>query len=77
SFTYHCLNSAGWLDTAAVGYGRALRFRASSGEELTHENAHYIDATYDGCQVCSGGGGGPAGGGGVGAWTRTDTELLV
>ncbi|CAL8271949.1 unnamed protein product [Gadus morhua 'NCC'] len=54
SFTYHCLNSAGWLDTAGVGHRRALRFRGSNGEELTHENAHYIDATYDGCQTRSG-----------------------
>jgi hypothetical protein len=54
SFTYHCLNSAGWLDTAGVGHRRALRFRGSNGEELTHENAHYIDATYDGCQVGGG-----------------------
>lgn len=54
SFTFHCLNAAGWLDTAAMGYGRALRFRASSGEELTHDNAHFIDATYDGCRTRSG-----------------------
>uniref|UniRef100_A0A8D3DTK0 Fibrillar collagen NC1 domain-containing protein n=1 Tax=Scophthalmus maximus TaxID=52904 RepID=A0A8D3DTK0_SCOMX len=54
TFTYHCLNSAAWLHTATHGHERALRFRGSDGEELTHENAHYISALYDGCQTRSG-----------------------
>lgn len=51
TFTYHCLNSAAWLHTATYGHEHALRFRGSDGEEMTHENAHYITALYDGCQV--------------------------
>ena len=51
TFTYHCLNSAAWLHTATFSHEHALRFRGSDGEELTHENTHYISALYDGCQV--------------------------
>lgn len=51
TFTYHCLNSAAWLHTATFSHEHALRFRGSNGEELTHENTHYISALYDGCQV--------------------------
>lgn len=51
TFTYHCLNSAAWLHAATHSHEHALRFRGVSGEELTHENAHYISALYDGCQV--------------------------
>ncbi|MEQ2167375.1 hypothetical protein GOODEAATRI_003593 [Goodea atripinnis] len=51
TFTYHCLNSAAWLHTATYSHEHALRFRGSSGEELTHENTHYVSALYDGCQV--------------------------
>lgn len=51
TFTYHCLNSAAWLHTTTFGHEHALRFRGSNGEELTHENTHYISALYDGCQV--------------------------
>lgn len=51
TFTYHCLNSAAWLHTATYSNEHALRFRGSNGEELTHENTHYISALYDGCQV--------------------------
>lgn len=51
TFTYHCLNSAAWLHAAAHSHEHALRFRGSNGEELTHENTHYISAVYDGCQV--------------------------
>ncbi|XP_060939270.1 collagen alpha-3(V) chain-like [Limanda limanda] len=54
SFTYHCLNSAAWLHTATYGHEHALRFRGSDGEEMTHENTHYISALYDGCQTRSG-----------------------
>uniref|UniRef100_A0A665TQ44 Collagen, type V, alpha 3b n=1 Tax=Echeneis naucrates TaxID=173247 RepID=A0A665TQ44_ECHNA len=54
TFTYHCLNSAAWLHTATLGHEHALRFRGSNGEELTHENTHYITALYDGCQTRSG-----------------------
>uniref|UniRef100_A0A3Q3WR40 Fibrillar collagen NC1 domain-containing protein n=1 Tax=Mola mola TaxID=94237 RepID=A0A3Q3WR40_MOLML len=42
TFTYHCLNSAAWLHSATHSHERALRFRGADGEELTHENAHYI-----------------------------------
>lgn len=51
TFTYNCLNSAAWLHSNTHGYELALRFRAANGEELTHENTHYIAALYDGCQV--------------------------
>lgn len=51
TFTYHCLNSAAWLHTATHGHEHALRFRGSDGEELTHENTHYMRPLYDGCQV--------------------------
>lgn len=51
TFTYHCLNSAAWLHTATQGHEHALRFRASDGEELSHDNTHYIRPQYDGCQV--------------------------
>lgn len=51
TFTYHCLNSAAWLNTATYSHEHALRFRGIDGEELTHENTHYISALYDGCQV--------------------------
>lgn len=51
TFTYHCLNSAAWLDTATHSHDQALRFRGANGEELTHENTHYVRALYDGCQV--------------------------
>lgn len=51
TFTYHCLNSAAWLHAATYSHEQALRFRGSNGEELTHENTHYISALYDGCQV--------------------------
>ena len=51
TFTYHCLNSAAWLHSATHSQEHALRFRGADGEELTHENAHYISALYDGCQV--------------------------
>lgn len=51
TFTYHCLNSAAWLHAAVHSHQHALRFRGSNGEELTHENTHYINALYDGCQV--------------------------
>uniref|UniRef100_A0A671TWF5 Fibrillar collagen NC1 domain-containing protein n=1 Tax=Sparus aurata TaxID=8175 RepID=A0A671TWF5_SPAAU len=54
TFTYHCLNSAAWLHTATFSHEHALRFRGSNGEELTHENTHYISALYDGCQTRSG-----------------------
>ncbi|MEQ2201300.1 hypothetical protein XENOCAPTIV_010468, partial [Xenoophorus captivus] len=54
TFTYHCLNSAAWLHTATYSHEHALRFRGSSGEELTHENTHYVSALYDGCQTRSG-----------------------
>lgn len=55
TFTYHCLNSAAWLHTATYGHEHALRFMGGDGEELTHENTHYISALYDGCQVSGGG----------------------
>uniref|UniRef100_A0A3Q3K315 Fibrillar collagen NC1 domain-containing protein n=1 Tax=Monopterus albus TaxID=43700 RepID=A0A3Q3K315_MONAL len=51
TFTYHCLNSAAWLHSASHSHEYALRFRGSNGDELTHENTHYIIALYDGCQV--------------------------
>lgn len=51
TFTYHCLNSAAWLHTATHSHEHAVRFRGANGEELTHENTHYIRALYDGCQV--------------------------
>lgn len=51
TFTYHCLNSAAWLHAATHSHEHALRFRGANGEELTHENTHYITALYDGCQV--------------------------
>lgn len=51
TFTYNCLNSAAWLHSAPQSYELALRFRGAHGEELTHENTHYISALYDGCQV--------------------------
>lgn len=51
TFTYHCLNSAAWLNGDTGVHHLALRFRGSDGEELTHSNAHYIRALYDGCQV--------------------------
>lgn len=51
TFTYHCLNSAAWLHSATHSHEHALRFRGTNGEELTHENTHYISALYDGCQV--------------------------
>lgn len=54
TFTYHCLNSAAWLHAATHSHEHALRFRGASGEELTHENTHYITALYDGCQTRSG-----------------------
>uniref|UniRef100_A0A667WJ99 Collagen, type V, alpha 3b n=1 Tax=Myripristis murdjan TaxID=586833 RepID=A0A667WJ99_9TELE len=54
TFTYHCLNSAAWLHTATYSHEHALRFRGSNGEELTHENTHYLGALYDGCQARSG-----------------------
>uniref|UniRef100_A0A7N6BQJ7 Fibrillar collagen NC1 domain-containing protein n=1 Tax=Anabas testudineus TaxID=64144 RepID=A0A7N6BQJ7_ANATE len=54
TFTYHCLNSAAWLHTASFSHEHALRFRGINGEELTHENTHYITALYDGCQTRSG-----------------------
>ncbi|XP_063059554.1 collagen alpha-3(V) chain-like [Engraulis encrasicolus] len=50
TFTYVCQNSAGWYDSASRGYGRALRFRGSGGEELTYENSHFIQPRHDGCQ---------------------------
>lgn len=51
TFTYHCLNSAAWLDAATHSHEQALRFRGANGEDLTHENTHYVRALYDGCQV--------------------------
>uniref|UniRef100_A0A8C9WZ00 Collagen, type V, alpha 3b n=1 Tax=Sander lucioperca TaxID=283035 RepID=A0A8C9WZ00_SANLU len=54
TFTYHCLNSAAWLHAATYSHEHALRFRGANGEELTHENTHYISALYDGCQTRSG-----------------------
>ncbi|TNN41680.1 Collagen alpha-1(V) chain [Liparis tanakae] len=54
TFTYHCLNSAGWLHAAARSHQHALRFKGADGEELTHENTPYISALYDGCQTRSG-----------------------
>ncbi|XP_045903123.1 collagen alpha-1(XI) chain-like [Micropterus dolomieu] len=54
TFTYHCLNSAAWLHAATISHEHALRFRGVNGEELTHENTHYISALYDGCQARSG-----------------------
>ncbi|XP_057699488.1 collagen alpha-1(XI) chain-like isoform X2 [Corythoichthys intestinalis] len=54
TFTYHCLNSAAWLNSANGGHQLALRFRGGDGEELTHENTNYIRALYDGCQTRSG-----------------------
>ncbi|KAK5607325.1 hypothetical protein CRENBAI_001009 [Crenichthys baileyi] len=54
TFTYHCLNSAAWLHIATYSHEHALRFRGNSGEELTHENTHYVSALYDGCQTRSG-----------------------
>lgn len=51
TFTYNCLNSAAWLHSAPQSYELALRFKGANGEELTHENTHYISALYDGCQV--------------------------
>ncbi|KAL2086392.1 hypothetical protein ACEWY4_017451 [Coilia grayii] len=50
TFTYLCQNSAGWYDSATRGYGHALRFRGSGGEELTHENSLFIQPLHDGCQ---------------------------
>uniref|UniRef100_A0A667WAQ1 Collagen, type V, alpha 3b n=1 Tax=Myripristis murdjan TaxID=586833 RepID=A0A667WAQ1_9TELE len=46
TFTYHCLNSAAWLHTATYSHEHALRFRGSNGEELTHENTHYLGKNY-------------------------------
>lgn len=54
SFTYVCQNSAGWFDSTSLSYRHALRFRGSNGEELTQQNAHYIQPTHDGCQSRSG-----------------------
>eukprot|EP00063_Salmo_salar_P010799 XP_013985634.1 PREDICTED: collagen alpha-1(XI) chain-like [Salmo salar] len=54
TFTYHCQNSAAWLHTATFSHQHALRFRGSSGEELTHQDTHYITALHDGCQSGSG-----------------------
>lgn len=51
TFTYHCLNSAAWLHTATHSHEHAVHFRGANGEELMHENTHYIRALYDGCQV--------------------------
>ena len=51
SFTYLCQNSVGWRD-ASLSLQGALRFRASSGEELTYLNTHDITATHACCQVC-------------------------
>lgn len=55
TFTYHCLNSAAWLHAATHSHEQALRFRGVDGEEMTHENTHYISALYDGCQVSDAG----------------------
>lgn len=54
TFTFHCLNSAAWLHAATFSHQLALRFRGSDGQELTHDNTHYIRAVHDGCQTRSG-----------------------
>ena len=50
TFTYLCQNSAGWYDSTTRGYGHALRFRGSGGEELTQENSLFIQPLHDGCR---------------------------
>ena len=51
TFTYLCQNSAGWYDSTTRGYGHALRFRGSGGEELTQETCDEASTTPTSCSI--------------------------